>query len=72
MDSGRFQLTKKDIQKWVFDTAYFFAPALLIFIGALQVGTPPKDALMALYGWALNAVFNLVRKWYTDHTPNSS
>lgn len=70
-NSGRFTLTGKDWKKWATDTAYFFAPALLIFIGALQTGSTFQEALTPLYGWLLSAVFNLVRKWYTDHTPSS-
>lgn len=71
MDSGRFQLTQADVKKWLTDSAYFLIPGILIFMGAIQMGVQPKDAGIALYGWALNAIMNLLRKWYTDHSPSN-
>lgn len=68
MQSKRFQLSSADVKKWLNDTAFFLVPGVIVFLGALQMNVPMREALIALYGWGLNAVVNLLRKWYTDHS----
>ncbi len=67
VNSGPFHLGQKDVLKFIDDATYFFVPGAVIFIGAIQMGVPTKDAFIALWTWFLSQVANLLRKWYTNH-----
>ena len=61
--SKRFELNSADIKKWLTNAAIFFAPALLVFLMAIQSGTAPKEALYLVYLWLLNSSIDLLRKF---------
>ncbi len=56
------QLNEEELKKWGLNTLKFFAPAILIFLSALQNGTPVKQAMYAIYLWLINVVIDLVTK----------
>lgn len=61
--SERFTLNKEDLLKWGKNTLTFLAPALLIFLVAIQSGVPIKEALYSVYLWGLNTSIDLLRKF---------
>jgi hypothetical protein len=61
--SERFTLNKEDVKKWLKNTAIFFAPALLVFLVAIQSGTTREEALYLVYLWLLNTAIDLTRKF---------
>ena len=61
--SKRFQLNSADVKKWVTNAAIFFAPALLIFLTAIQAGTPYEQAIYLVYLWLLGSLIDLLRKF---------
>jgi hypothetical protein len=61
--SQRFTLNKEDVKKWLKNAAIFFAPALLVFLVAIQAGTPREEALYLVYLWLLNTAIDLTRKF---------
>ena len=63
MISSRYELIKQDLQKWGKNTLTFLAPALLIFLLAIQSGVPVKDALISVYLWGLNVSIDLLKKY---------
>ena len=52
-----------DWDKWLKNTAVFAAPLLLVFLVAIQAGTPIKEALFAVYLYALNLTIDLIKKF---------
>lgn len=62
MKSISGKLNVEELQKWGLNTLKFFAPAILIFLFALQNGTPMKDALNAIYLWLINVTIDLITK----------
>lgn len=61
--SIRFTLDKQDLKKWLTNTAIFLAPALLVFLTALQSGVPLKVALLSVYSYLLNVAIDLLKKF---------
>lgn len=61
--SKRFTLNKEDVTKWLTNTAIFLAPALLVFLTAIQAGMPVKQAMLAVYTYLLNVVIDLLKKY---------
>ena len=61
--SKRFTLNKEDVRKWLKNTAIFLAPAVLVFLVAIQSGTPREEALYLVYLWLLNTAIDLTRKF---------
>jgi len=61
--SKRFALNKQDVRKWLINTAVFLAPALLVFLTAIQSGVPVKQALLAVYTYLLNVAIDLLKKF---------
>ena len=61
--SGRFELNKKDVEKWLKNTAIFAAPAALIFLTEIQAGKSLDEALVAIKVWLLGTLIDLFRKW---------
>jgi len=61
--SKRFSLNKKDVKKWAKNTLTFLAPALIIFLTAIQSGVPIKEALYSIYLWGLNVAIDLLKKF---------
>lgn len=67
MESKRFSLVKEDIKRWLKNTLVFLAPALIVFLTALQSGVPIQDALFALYLWGINVVLDLLKKFVQEN-----
>ena len=65
MISKKFSFNKEEIIKVSKNALIFLAPALLIFLTAIQNGVPIKQALYSVYLWSLNTVIDLIRK-YTE------
>lgn len=63
MQSKKNSLNKFDWKRWGLNTLTFLAPAVLIFLTAIQAGVPVKDALFSIYLWALNVAIDLTRKF---------
>lgn len=61
--SKRFSLNKEDVLKWAKNTLTFLAPALIIFLTAIQSGVPIKEALYSIYLWGLNVAIDLLKKF---------
>lgn len=61
--SKRFSLNNEDIKKWANNTLVFLAPALIIFLTAIQTGVPIKEALYSIYLWGLNTSIDLLKKF---------
>jgi len=61
--SARFTLNKEDLKKWGLNTLTFLAPALIIFLTAIQAGVPVKEALYSIYLWGLNVTIDLLKKF---------
>ena len=66
-ESSRFTLNRTDIEKWLKNAAIFSAPFLLVFLVAIQSGVELKDALVAVYLYALNISIDLLRKFIAGH-----
>lgn len=66
-ESEAMQLTRQDIEKWLNNLLLFSTPALLIFLTALAQGTPLSDAINILYVAILNALIDLLRKYFADN-----
>jgi len=64
--SERFTLNQEDVKRWLKNTAIFFAPAFLVFLIAIQSGTPREEALYLVYLWLLNTAIDLTRKFISD------
>lgn len=67
MISKTNSLNTQDIKKWAKNTLIFFAPAFIIFLTALQTGTPVKEAAYLIYLWGVNVAIDLLKK-YTSVT----
>lgn len=61
--SEKFSLNKEDIVKVLKNAAIFLAPALLVFLLAVQSGVSVKEALNLVYLWGLNTAIDLLRKF---------
>lgn len=68
VESPKFTLNKNDVEKWARNSAIFFAPFALVFLLAIQSGTPVKQALLAVYLYGLNVTIDLLRK-FIDGNP---
>lgn len=66
MMSKRFTLNKEDVKKWAINTLTFLAPALIIFLTAIQAGVTVKEALYAIYLWGLNVSIDLLKKFIQE------
>jgi len=64
--SKRFSLNKEDVLKWAKNTLTFLAPALIIFLTAIQSGVPIKEALYSIYLWGLNVAIDLLKKFVQE------
>lgn len=64
--SKRFELNKEDLKKWAKNTLTFLAPALIIFLTAIQAGVPVKEALYSIYLWGLNVSIDLLKKFIQE------
>lgn len=52
-----------DWEKVLNNALIFLAPAALIFLLAVQSGTPLKQALLVVETWAINTAVDLIRKF---------
>lgn len=65
--SKKNSLDHIDRQKWLNNTVVFLAPAMLVFLTAVQSGVPVEQALLAVYTWGLNAMIDLTKKFLSDN-----
>jgi len=63
----RDKIIATDWNKWLKNTAVFFAPFLLVFLISIQNGSDWKDSLNILYLYALNVVIDLVKKFIASN-----
>jgi hypothetical protein len=61
--STRFSLNAVDWKKWVYNTALFFAPAMLAVITALQQDADADAIYWILRLWLLNTAVDILRKF---------
>jgi hypothetical protein len=61
--SPKYTLNKEDVLKWLSNTIIFLAPALIIFLTAIQNGANIKDAGWVLGLWVLNTLVDLSKKY---------
>lgn len=61
--SGKNEIISEDFKKMAMNAAWFFSPLMLVFLGALQAGTPIKDALVLVYGGLLQILVDGLKKW---------
>lgn len=61
--SPKNELIWEDIKRALYNSAKFAAPLLLVMLFALQAGTPWKDALLLVYGAALQLAIDLLTKF---------
>lgn len=69
MTSKQMSLDKTDLKKWIKNTILFLAPALLVFLTAIQSWVPVEQALLAVYTRGLNTVIDLTKKFLADNQP---
>jgi len=58
--SGKINI--EELKRWGKNTLTFLAPAIVIFLLALQSGVPIKQALIAIYLWVLNVAIDYFKK----------
>lgn len=64
--SKRFTLNKDEVKKWATNTFIFLAPALFVFLTAIQSGISVKDSLNVLYLWGLNVAIDFLKKFISS------
>lgn len=67
MDSPRYTLNQTDWLRIGKNALIFLAPALLVFLIAIQGGKTPQEALVVLQLWGLNTLIDLTRKFIADN-----
>jgi hypothetical protein len=67
MVSKRFDLTMEDAEKWVRNSLIFLAPAMIVFLTAIQSGTPFEEALKVVYLYGLNVTIDLLKKFVSEN-----
>ncbi len=63
MQSKQFTLNKEDVTKWTMNTIVFLAPALIVFLTAIQNGADIRDASWVLGLWVLNTLVDISKKY---------
>lgn len=63
MVTKRFSFNKEELLKVGKNALIFSAPALIIFLTAIQNGVSIKQALYSVYLWGLNTLIDLLRKF---------
>lgn len=66
MTSEKFSLNDEDFKKVVKNAIIFLAPALIVFLTAIQSGVDFKTAMGAVYLWGLNTSIDLLRKFVQE------
>lgn len=51
------------VEKWCKNAILFFAPAIIVFLGALSNGVPVQQAMYTFYLYALNLLIDLLKKY---------
>lgn len=65
--SKAWELNKADFKKRLKNTLVFLAPALLIFLIAIQSGIPVDEALLSVYTWGLSTAIDLTKKFISSN-----
>lgn len=66
----RFTLDQADLKKWLTNALTFSAPAILIFLLAIQSGSSLQDAAVAIKLWLLNVLIDITKKFISGHPQN--
>lgn len=61
--SAKYKIDNEQLNKWAKNTLIFLAPALILFLTAIQAGVPVKDALYSVYLWAINVIIDFLKKF---------
>lgn len=61
------KVKKTEMRKRVRNSVVFLAPALLVFLTAVQSGVPADQALIAVYTWLVNAFIDLTKKFIASN-----
>jgi hypothetical protein len=67
MISSQYELTIDDVEKWVRNSLIFLAPALIVFLTAIQAGTPFDEAIKIMYLYGLNVAIDLLKKFVNEN-----
>lgn len=70
MQSKRFTFNSADYKKILLNAVTFSAPALIVFLTAIQSGVPVKDALYAVYLFVLNVAVDMLKKYVKGSRSN--
>lgn len=62
MTSIKGQINREEAIKWVNNSLTFLAPALIVFLMAIQNGVPWQQALYSVYLWSLNISIDFLKK----------
>lgn len=62
MASKKGQFTREDMIRVSRNALIFFAPAVILFLTAIQSGSSFDDAVYVLYLWGLNTAIDVLRK----------
>lgn len=66
MESPRFSMTEDQWLSLGKSLIKYTAPLFLVFLVAIQAGTPLKDAVVVLWGAALQVVINFLSKFTSE------
>lgn len=66
--SPTYKLIKADMRRWLKNTALFLAPALLLFLTQLSIGSSLQESLPVMYLWLINTLMDVTRKFLTENT----
>jgi hypothetical protein len=66
MKNVRFQLNAEQKASLFKAFKKYFAPLILLFLIAIQQGTPLKDALLVIYAGALQMAINFLSKFISE------
>lgn len=62
MEKIKAFFTNEKFKKWTKNSLTFLAPALVIFLTAIQNGVPVKQAMYSVYLWGLNVLIDALKK----------
>lgn len=65
--SEKYALNKSDLKNWSKNLLIFFAPAVLLGLGALQAGFDWKYSLGIFSAAVLNSATDLLRKFIAEN-----
>ena len=67
MTSSKYRLDVNDLKKWGYNTLVFLAPAMVVFLTAIQSGKSAEESAYVLYLWGLNTAIDLLKKFVKEN-----